>query len=98
SSNGFKRYASLNESNFMRGVACTVKSGKVISHTFLSHKSIDGNTKEGVLTGFYTSGLHRTVNELAKKNAVKELLVGSNIVYTGQNYQVGITNLYSLLS
>lgn len=91
---GFRKYGSVNENNFFRGGAISVSLGKAGLNLFYSGKRIDGNIKDGRLTGLYTSGYHRTESEIAKKQVIGENIFGGNLNISGLYYQVGMTCLY----
>lgn len=90
----FKRYGSTNEFNFFRGLAATFQLGKANLNMFYSNKQIDGNVKDGVFTGFYQTGYHRTTNEIEKKNLINQQTFGVNTVFRGRFYRVGISSVY----
>jgi hypothetical protein len=101
-----KPYTSVDENNFMRGLASTLNLGKFQFTTFLSRKNIDANvqqqtiedpfgdgeimTDEVVFTSFQVSGLHRTPSELANKNALGETVFGGNLSYVYKTLNIGI--------
>lgn len=90
---GFKRYGSTNEFNFFRGSAVSLQMNQMNLHVFHSNKLIDGNIDGDSFTGFYKTGYHRTINELDKRNTVKQTVYGGNFTLTGQAYQVGVTSV-----
>jgi len=92
-SSGFKRYGSANEYNFLRGMALTLQHQHMNLHVFCSGRRIDGNVQDDVFTGFYKTGYHRTIGEIEKRNAVKQLVTGANVVYSGMWFQLGISSL-----
>ncbi|HQB27745.1 MAG TPA: helix-hairpin-helix domain-containing protein [Paludibacter sp.] len=90
---GFKRYGSTNEYNFMRGLACSWQFGKAHLHLFYSNKLEDGNLQDDRLTGFYTSGYHRTALECMKRDVVHQQAAGGNFTFQGAWFQVGVSSL-----
>lgn len=91
-------YTSVNENRYLRGGA--VKYGEKISLTlFASQKSIDANLSDsGTFSSIQISGLHRTENELADKNSVKETLIGTRLSYRGERFKFGLVNTQNMLS
>ncbi|MBI3135751.1 MAG: helix-hairpin-helix domain-containing protein [Bacteroidetes bacterium] len=97
-------YTSVNESNYLRGGAFTLGTGKFQFTGFTSYKAVDANvnatdTLEAVFddsfSSFQTSGYHRTLAEIADKNKVHEFISGAEIAYSGDNYRIGIAGVYT---
>jgi len=94
-----KPYSSANESGFLRGIGTTIAIKKYEISVFYSSKYIDGNigetdslTQENLyITSLQETGYHRTPNEMADKNAIKENLFGSDISFRKNNLKLGIT-------
>ena len=96
-SSGLKKYSSTDESNFFRGGGATVRFGKFDLSAFYSNKRIDGDTANGVFSSIITTGYHRTSDELNKKHAVNQQIVGGNVTYTNMNLQLGLTAVHTQL-
>lgn len=100
---GLRPYTSVDENNFLRGGAATIGIGDRVDVTaFVSYKSIDANVSlttdtlteaEEFFSSMFSSGFHRTPNELAKKNAIDEFIYGGNINYRHKRLQVGLTGV-----
>ena len=90
---GLRPYSSVNESLFMRGIAGTIRL-KAISFTpFYSGRRIDAGMAESGLevSTMQVSGLHRTQTEILNKNALSQLVYGSNAQYNKGDLSAGIT-------
>lgn len=94
---GIKKYSSTDENNFFRGVGASFHSGFADLSVFYSHKKIDAGVSGDVFSSFYRTGLHRTINELDKKNTVLQQVAGANISFTYKNFQLGFTSVYTAL-
>ena len=101
---GLKPYTSVNESQFLRGAGVSLGFGEKIDLTaFGSYKKIDGNINEldstdlfdNSFSSFQTSGYHRTVNEMADKNAVGELITGGEIAYRSETFRIGLSSVFT---
>lgn len=99
---GLKKYSSVNESNFLRGVGVKVEKNKFDLTVFGSHKKIDANINtadtlfnngEGAITSFQSTGFHRTPGEIEDIDAVKQTIVGGAAHFTGDNLKVGIVGV-----
>ncbi len=103
---GIKPYSSANESGFLRGVGTTIGLKNMELSVFYSYKSSDANvggtdtlTQENLyITSLQETGYHRTPNELADKNAIKETVFGSNLSYRKNNLKIGFTAYRLLLN
>ena len=97
-------YTSVNEFNYLRGGGFTVaKKGFEIT-AFGSYKQVDGNrilvedtslNVEEAFTSFNEAGYHRTVNEIADRNAVNVLTTGGNFSYNRRKWHVGVNGVYT---
>ncbi|MFT6997543.1 MAG: hypothetical protein ACJAQ4_001297 [Cryomorphaceae bacterium] len=101
---GITPYTSINENLFLRGGAVTLNQGKFDFTAFYSGKRIDGNLTdfepndsldfsepEVLITSFQETGFHRTVNEIADKDAIFQEHYGGHLQYRTSNFQLGVT-------
>ncbi len=103
---GVKPYASVNENQFMRGIASTVAFGDVYATGFLSRIGRDANialqdtfTDDVVLvSSLQTTGLHRTDAEIADKRAITETAYGGRLEYKRRWLNVGATHYFQHFS
>lgn len=106
SGRGLVAYGSSDENQFLRGLATSVLITPQLGfHAFVSKRSLDAGTElvaveEGEdldenVTTLRLDGYHRTTNELAKKDAVKENLVGAALQYRLKSGLVGISGYQS---
>ncbi len=97
---GIKPYASVNEISFKRGGAVSLGIKNFTFDMFYSNRKLDVNfgdvdslLQEEYFTSFYESGLHRTVNEIAGKNLLREKMAGANVSYRSRNFSAGFTGV-----
>lgn len=98
-----KPSTSANENLFMRGITATADYNKFSLTGFYSNQKIDANiqTVDSVsgdilsVTSLQTSGYHRTVNELADKDVVKQEIIGGNIAYSVRRFRINFTSYQS---
>ena len=85
-----KSYTSVSEFAFLRGGAGTIGlTDKLDLTAFISYKNRDGNitsldTIEAEtleVSSLQTSGLHRTLNEIADENSIQEFTTGGSLKY-----------------
>ncbi|MBK6777804.1 MAG: hypothetical protein IPG74_18875 [Flavobacteriales bacterium] len=101
---GLLPYASVNENLFLRGIGATVGLGKTMEFTaFYSQRKLDANTDSistqdnsagdvGVIfSSFQEDGLHRTPNELEKKDALDARTIGGHLRYKRKALSIGGT-------
>jgi len=92
---GLKAYTSTNEALFLRGFASTLNFKMIEVTPFISYRQIDAGisryeqSDEGEVTSLSQSGLHRTANEISKRNNLSQLLYGANVQYNGKALKVG---------
>lgn len=94
---GFRPYGSTGEYNFLRGMAVTVEGKSFRTDAFYSNRLLDGTTEEGQLISISTDGLHRTVNEIMKRQQVREQLTGLHLAYRATHYELGVNAVYNRL-
>ena len=79
---------SSSEFGFLQGAATTLKFAPFEVTAFYSANHLDAVINDdGVITSFGTSGYHRTVLEIGRKDNVAETISGANLLY---HYQVGL--------
>ena len=85
------RYAA----NYLQGAAATIAISHRLDLTaFVSYRTIDATIKDGGIRTILNSGLHRTTQEMEKKDAASVFLVGGNMSYRSGAFHVGTTALY----
>lgn len=99
-SGGISKHSSNEENNFFRGIATTIHALNNFETTlFYSCRKIDGNVNNtGELTSIITTGLHRTAEEIEKKNSTTLQVCGGNMRYVHNRFQIGTTVTYYWLS
>ncbi len=96
---GIRPFTSTNENQFFRGVGATLNVAGTRLHLFYSNKKTDANlvlkdSSATVFTSLPSSGYHRTVNEIADKNSIKDRNTGLVASRQMKHLKVGITFLY----
>ncbi|HLF19314.1 MAG TPA: hypothetical protein VI704_00855, partial [Bacteroidota bacterium] len=77
---GIRPYLSTDENLFLRGAAVEWKVADVSLSAFHSSKPITGSVnQDGVITGLFSDGYHRTSGELAKKDNSHEQITGLRV-------------------
>jgi len=100
---GLRAYTSVNEAQFLRGIGATVNFGNIDVTVFGSRKFINTNVSDldsasqdiVAFSSFNLSGFHRTPNEIAKRNNVRESIAGTHIAYVKRTLNLGLTAVYS---
>lgn len=90
---GLRQYTSLNEANFLRGVAGSLSLGKFEFTPYISYRKIDGSMEkvndDWVISTLSISGLHRTPTEQRYRNAIGQLVYGGNLLYSKNRFKIG---------
>ena len=101
SANSLKPYTSVDETRFLRGAAFEVGYGDFSLTTFGSYKGIDASIisdslleEQEFVSSINLTGFHRTNSEVARKNALNEIIAGSNLRYVKRNFQAGLAAVY----
>ena len=91
---GVKPYTSLNEANFMRGIAGTLQIRHVEITPYFSYQSIDGKvnrtTSPPTISTIASSGLHRTATEQQYRHAASQLTYGLNLLWRYKRFKMGV--------
>jgi hypothetical protein len=109
--NGIRPSAGMSEGSYLRGLAATIKIKRLEISGFASYhprdatvSSIDSaSSSAAVISSFTGTGYHRTSLELAKRNALTELVCGGNISFSMApnqqlGFKIGLTGLYNSYS
>lgn len=94
-------HSSRSSANYLQGAAATYTLLKGLELTgFLSYRQIDATLSAGGggIKTILQTGLHRTVNEIAKQKVASNTLVGGNISYRHQGWHIGGTAFYTSFS
>lgn len=99
---GVKPKASSSEGKFFRGAATTLSYNDFYATAFYSIRDIDATVVETdtlddpeYVSALQETGYHRTLNELSKRNAIRQQVFGGHLCYAGPNLEIGYT-LYHL--
>ena len=90
---GFMPYTSLYEAGYFRGAAVSYVAAKNFTiHAMASTRGRDGNVQDSVqaISSFGFSGLHRTPNEIANRNALMETNLALVANYKNQYIDAGV--------
>lgn len=102
---GFARYSSVNENQYLRGIAASLKFGNIQLSGFASTKKIDaskGNNDDfpaQYVSSLKTSGMHALPGDLKDRKLLGENTIGGNLNVSIKNIQIGLTacnTVYSL--
>jgi hypothetical protein len=96
---GIRPNTSVNENIFLRGAATTLGYKNFELSAFYSSNNIDANISQTdslsdellTISSLQESGLHRTVNELLNKEAIKQQLIGGRLAYRSTRFELGFT-------
>lgn len=97
-------YGSSGEYNFHRGAGATVGLGAFTITGFVSFRKLsatlqtDSMGKAHTFSAFRTSGYHRTENEIAARNKLKQLTEGMVIQYRKKNFTAAFNQVNHFFS
>ncbi|WP_313266739.1 helix-hairpin-helix domain-containing protein [Sphingobacterium sp.] len=91
---GVRSYTSLNEANFMRGIAGTLQVNHIEITPYFSYQSIDGKVNRTVfpatISTIASTGLHRTPTEQGYRHAASQMTYGLNVLWRYRRLKVGV--------
>src|SRR5690554_2465849 len=94
-----KRHFSTAESAYFRGAAGVFEINNVDVTTFYSYRTIDANiSSDGEITSFKTDGYHRVPLDMSKRNNTHEQVMGANVNYRFNRFQIGLSGLHHAYS
>ena len=93
-------FRSSSEIDFLRGISTDIRIKKWQFLPFISHKAVDANVGEDStsITSIQTSGLHRTINEIADEKSVKRTTTGLYTSFGDRHWKIGNTIYYENFS
>lgn len=96
SATGIRPMTGMDESNFMRGAAISVRLFRRLSLTaFASYRKLDATLKDSTQAQtIVTSGLHRTDAERDKRRNLKSYAAGGDLTWTYRRTALGLTALF----
>lgn len=95
-SQGFKRFASVNEYNFFRGIAFSLQQKALTLDAFASYRVLDADTTGQKFSSVYKTGYHRTDNEIRKKHSLQQFVSGIHLKYKHDRFETGVSTYHTL--
>lgn len=96
---GLLAYSSMNENNFQRGIAATVRHRKWTMTPFVAFNRLSGNVTHSdfgkLINTISTSGLHRTPTEQSYRHQIAQFVAGTDISFSYRKLKIGFTSLYT---
>jgi hypothetical protein len=94
---------SVNEENYLRGIAVVLKKWKFrLSLIYSNHKrdanvtGVDTVTGDaGMVSSFTETGYHRIPREIEDKNSIRESIMGGNVSFKNSFFSIGFTGFHS---
>lgn len=89
---GIKPHTSANEYNYFQGIAGSFQLNKIKTTAFYSIKKMDANvdTISNTILSIKKDGLHRTENDLNKKNTAQIQAMGGSANLSLDNFSIGV--------
>ena len=94
-SQGLRAKRGMDEVNYLRGAAATLRFGEVELSTWLSARQHDASLNaDGTVRTMQTSGLHRTDKEMEMKHNLVSTSAGANLTWKHKGLRLGTTGYY----
>ena len=98
-SRGIKKHSSTDEYNYFQGIAGSVYLTKrLTADMFYSYRNMDGIVNNWLITSLKKDGYHRISRDYEKKNSLTNQLIGSNIHYNGNSFELGLTAVHNVFN
>ena len=98
-SGGIKKHSSTDEYNYFQGIAGSVYLTKRLTvDAFYSYRNMDGIVNNLFITSLKEDGYHRIPRDYEKKNTITNQLIGSNIHYNGNRFELGLTAVHNVFN
>lgn len=96
---GIRAYTSRSEADYFQGIGATVMlSQRLKASAFLSYRPLDCTLNaDGTAATIVSTGYHRTVSEMEKKNNTHAASAGGNVHYTIGGWHIGGTLVHTHL-
>lgn len=93
---GFTKYTSVGEGEYLQGIAATYQLGRRWNvSAFYSFRKQDARVENGFIRSLKTDGYHRLKKDMEKKHTVSNHLTGCNLTYNGKYTEFGLTAVYN---
>ena len=97
--NGISKHFSVNEYNYLQGVAGTYRITKRWElSAFYSFRKMDARVEDMFIRSLKTDGYHRLKKDEEKKNKISNNLIGCNLNYNGKYTEFGLTAVYNVFN
>ncbi len=92
---GIRAKRGMDEVNYFRGAATTVRMGDILLSMWVSHRKLDASLNDdGTVHTLLSSGLHRTSSELNKKHNLGASLTGADVQWNKGGFHIGSTGYF----
>lgn len=94
-SQGVRAKRGMDEVNYLRGAAATLRFGHTELTTWLSYRRLDASlNNDGTVKTIQESGLHRSLKELEQKRNLAATIMGGNVTWKQKGLHLGATGYY----
>ena len=96
----FTPHSSISDSKHFQGIAAMARlTNRIQMAAFFSYRNIDATLNaDSTISTILTSGYHRTILEMGKKNNSSLMTMGTHLSYEYRNWGVGVSAVYSRLN
>lgn len=95
---GIKKHSSTDEVNFFHGIAGTVSFSNFEISMLYSFRKPDASVDNMLVTSFKKDGYHRLRRDIENRKSVNNNILGSNIKYKGDFFNIELTSVYNILN
>lgn len=95
---GIRKHSSTDEYNYFRGVAASYQINKVVLTAFYSHRNLDAIVENELITSLKKDGMHRIPRDFEKRDQAVIQLIGGNLTFKMNGFQLGFTGVYNFFN
>ncbi|MEG1586842.1 MAG: hypothetical protein RR346_08200 [Bacteroidales bacterium] len=95
---GITPHASVDEYNYLQGIAAEIKLSRWLLTMFWSYRSLDARIENDTISSIKKDGLHNLYREKQKINQANMISAGMHIGYKGSFYQIGFSAFYHVFN
>lgn len=95
---GLVKKSSTDEVRFFRGIGTSVQLKNFELTAFYSIRHMDADTMGGTISSLTGTGLHRTPNDCARRNALLMQVTAANLTYRHKIFRIGATFYHAWLN
>ncbi len=92
-SGGFTPHSSVDEYNFLQGIAAEFKLKRIRLYPFWSYRRVDADIRNDTIKSIIKGGLHRVDSQRSRTNNAYIISYGTRCSYRASIYEIGLSSV-----